>query len=189
MITGSFYGEQVIRRILLPLCLLLFPVLVFAKEPIRTLSGSVVKVADGDTITVNSEGTKLKVRLYGIDAPETAKINKRTGKVNKQGQPYGEEAFQALSGKVMGKQVRLEVMAIDRYKRAVSIVYLGETNVNQGMVSAGWAWAYRRYLDRPHASEYLEAEETARSARRGLWKDRNPEPPWEFRREQRRRGF
>src|SRR5512136_2809788 len=105
MITATFYGGQMIRRILLPLCLLLLPVLVFAKEPIRILSGSVVKVADGDTITVNSEGTKLKVRLYGIDAPEIEHRNRKTGMVSKAGQPYGEEAYQALREKVARQQV------------------------------------------------------------------------------------
>jgi micrococcal nuclease len=161
----------------------------WAKEPIRSLSGIVVKVADGGTITVNSEGTKVKVRLYGIDAPETEKGNRRTGGVRKPGQPYGEEALRALSDKVMGKQVRLDVMDIDEYKRAVCIVNLGERNINLEMVVEGWAWAYRQYLDRPYASGYIRAEEQARAARRGLWVQSNPQPPWEFRKVQRVRWY
>jgi micrococcal nuclease len=89
----------------------------WAKEPIRSLSGIVVKVSDGDSITVDADGTKLKVRLYGIDAPETEKINRKTGRVSKQGQPYGAEAHKALTGKILHKRIDLDVMDIDKYRR------------------------------------------------------------------------
>lgn len=63
----------------------------------RTVTGTVTKVSDGDTIHLTTpEQTKLKVRLYIIDAPETAKINNRTGQVNKLAQPYREESWKAL---------------------------------------------------------------------------------------------
>lgn len=154
----------------------------FAKEPIRSIEGIVTKVSDGDTIQVtDSLGTKVKVRFYGIDCPETEKSNKRTGRVSKQGQPYGEEAYNSLQGKLKRQRVRLDVMNIDRYGRAVSIVWLGNRNINLEMVAEGWAWAYKQYLDRPHASEYILAEEQARRERRGLWQQSNPQPPWEFR--------
>ena len=156
--------------------------IVFAKEPIRSIEGTVVKVSDGDTIQViDSHGTKVKVRFYGIDCPETEKGNKRTGKISKQGQPYGEEAYRILQGKLRRQHVRLDVMDIDRYGRTVSIVWLGDRNINLEMVAEGWAWAYTQYLDRPHASEYLQAEEQARTKRLGLWQQSNPLPPWEFR--------
>ena len=68
-----------------------------AREPIRTVTGTVTKVSDGDTIQVTTpEKTKLRVRLYGLDAPETPKINQRTGHINKPGQPYGEESWKAI---------------------------------------------------------------------------------------------
>lgn len=154
----------------------------YAKEPIRTINGKVVKVSDGDTIQVqDSLGTKVKVRFYGIDAPETGKSNKRTGHVSKPGQAYGDAAFQALKGKISRKQVRLDVMDTDQYGRTVSIVWLGNRNINKEMVAEGYAWAYRQYLDRPHASEYIGAEEQARKAGLGLWMQSNPQPPWEFR--------
>jgi endonuclease YncB( thermonuclease family) len=177
-------------RLLLPLLLslLALPFPASAKEPIRTLYGVVVKVADGDTVTVNTEeGTKVKVRLYGIDAPETEKGNRRTGRVSKPGQPYGEEAYRAISEKVMGQRVRLDIMDIDRYRRAVSVIWLDKRNINLEMVKDGWAWAYRQYLSRPYASVYMGAEERARSERRGLWQQNNPQPPWEFRRMLRRK--
>ena len=159
----------------------------FAKEPVRSIVGLVTKISDGDTIQVtDSLGTKVKVRFYGIDCPETEKGNKRTGKVSKQGQPYGEEAFQALRGKLQRQRVRLDVMDIDRYGRTVSIVWLGNRNINLEMVADGWAWAYTQYLDRPHASQYIQAEEQARKERKGLWQQNNPQPPWEFRKLQKR---
>ena len=126
-------------------------------------------------------GTKVKVRLYGIDAPETEKSNKKTGHISKPGQPYGEEAFRALQKKLQRQHVRLDVMDIDRYGRTVSIVWLGDRNINLEMVTEGHAWAYKQYLDRPHASEYIDAEEQARAKRLGLWQQNNPQPPWEFR--------
>jgi micrococcal nuclease len=61
---------------------------------------------------VTNEGTKLKVRLYGIDAPETTKMNHRTGVVSKPGQPYGDEASRALENKVLGKKVKVQIMDI-----------------------------------------------------------------------------
>lgn len=162
---------------------LLFSLPAWGKEPLRIIEGVVVKVADGDTITVDSAGTKVKVRLYGIDAPETEKVNRGTGRVTIPGQPFGEEAFHALESKVSGQTVRLEILDIDKYRRSVSLVWQGERNVNQEMVAEGWAWAYRKYLDSEYASEYLGTEEQARAAKRGLWQQGNPQPPWEFRKQ------
>ena len=162
--------------------LLLSSSFAIAKGPIRTIEGTVTKVSDGDTINVTDTlGTKLKVRLYGIDAPETEKSNKKTGRISKQGQSYGENAQRALEEMVFRKPVRLEVMAIDKYKRTVAIVWTVDKIVNKEMVKYGWAWAYRQYLDRPYASEYIDLEEQARKESRGLWEKSNPQPPWEFR--------
>lgn len=160
----------------------------FAKEPIRILDGTVIKVADGDTINVDSGGTKLKIRLYGIDAPETPKTNSKTGTIGKPGQPYGNEAWKALDDKVNRQRVRIEVRDVDKYDRLVSVVWIGGREINKEMVAEGWAWAYRKYLDRPHASEYISAEEQARARRAGLWRDGNPQPPWEFRKAVRMQG-
>lgn len=169
------------------MCSLLLPALILAKEPIRTVEGIVTKVSDGDTIHVKDDlGSKLKIRLYGIDAPETEKSNKKTGNVSKAGQPYGEEAWKALEEKIYRKRVMVEIMDIDRYKRMVSIIKLNGRNINKEMVAEGHAWAYRQYLDRPYASEYIAAEEQARIKRLGLWKQNNPQPPWEFRKMQKR---
>lgn len=165
------------------------PVTAFCKEPVRVLEGTVTKVSDGDTIHIkDGNGSKVKVRLYGIDAPETEKKNHRTGKISKPGQPFGDKAFESLRAKIDRKHVRVEVMDIDRYKRAVSIIWCDGRDINREMVKEGLAWAYRQYLDRPHASEYIGAEEQARTERRGLWQQSNPQPPWEFRRGLRIKG-
>lgn len=149
----------------------------FAKQPIRVIEGTVTRVSDGDTVQVTDQlGTKVKVRLYGIDAPETAKGSKP-------GQPYGEESFQALRQKVDRQPVRLDVMDIDKYKRLVAIVWMSDRNINREMISDGAAWAYRKYLNRAHASEWISDEEQARKASKGLWRQGgNIQPPWEFRR-------
>ena len=104
-------------RYLLPLLALsiLLPFLLQAKEPIRVEEGVVRHVADGDTVTVvTNEGARLKIRLYGVDAPEVQHMNKRTGIVSKPGQPYGEEAYRALEGKVLHKRVKVQIMDVDR---------------------------------------------------------------------------
>lgn len=161
---------------------LLTPFHTFAKSPIRTLDGQVTKVSDGDTIQVKDDlGTKVKIRLYGIDAPEIEKVNKKTGRISKPGQPFGVEAWKALEDKIYRKRVNVEVVDIDQYKRLVSTVWLERRNINQEMVTEGWAWAYRQYLDRAYASEFIKMEEQARAKRLGLWQQNNPQPPWEFR--------
>lgn len=160
-----------------------------AKEPIRTVEGVVTRVSDGDTLKLETpEGTKLKVRLYGIDAPETEKVSRKTGAISKPGQPFGEEASRALESKISGRNVKVDIIAVDLYRRMVGIIYLDGRNMNLEMVREGWAWAYRQYLDRPYASEFLDAEKKARAKRLGLWQQPNPVPPWEFRKSLRVRG-
>lgn len=150
----------------------------FAREPIRSFDCMVDRVVDGDTLhcaVKASGGTYVKLRLYGIDAPETSHGSKP-------GQPFGEQAAKALELKAPLKSViRVDVLAIDRYKRLISLVYRDSRNINLEMVSDGWAWAYRKYLDRPHASEFIDAEEHAQKMRLGLWQQNIPQPPWEFR--------
>lgn len=142
----------------------------------RTETGKVVRVADGDTVTVAARGgRKTNVRLYGIDAPEVR--HRETP-----GQAYGRQARQALKGLTLGRNVRVRIVDVDTHGRSVGIVSEGDVNVNLAMVRTGWAWAYRRHLSAPYASEFIDAEREARARRLGLWQDANPMPPWEFRR-------
>jgi micrococcal nuclease len=143
----------------------------------RVVEGVVRAVYDGDTILlVTREDSRLKTRLYGIDAPETAKPDRP-------GQPFGETAKKALLAKILWKKVSAEIVDIDQYQRAVAVIRYAGRDINREMVAEGMAWAYRQYLLAPYASVYLDAENRARSQRAGLWRDANPLPPWEFRRE------
>lgn len=145
----------------------------------RSVAGRVVHVADGDTLTVASrDRERMKVRLYGVDAPEVR--HKETP-----GQRFGGEARQALRALTLGRSVRVDVVEADTHGRAVGLVYEAGVNINLAMVRGGWAWAYRRYLAAPYASEFIDAEREARANRRGLWQQSNPSPPWEFRRRMR----
>ena len=134
----------------------------------ESITGHVVGVADGDTLTVlTAEKRQVRVRLAGIDAPERR-------------QPYGTRARQALSALALGRAARVEVEDIDRYGRAVGRVRVGGRDVNAEMVRRGAAWVYTRY-NRDPSLVPLEAE--ARAVRRGLWALPEAErvPPWEWR--------
>lgn len=148
----------------------------------RTVTGTVTKVSDGDSIQVTTpEQTKLKVRLYGIDAPETPKMSQRTGEVNKPGQPYGNESWKALEGKILGKEVRLEILDIDKYRRLVCMVWSDDRNINLEMITEGHAEAFIEYLKPPYQAPFLAAEREAKSARRGIWSLLDYERPRTFR--------
>ncbi len=134
------------------------------------LKGMVRHVYDGDTLLLLSRtGSSVKIRLYGIDAPEA------------EGQPYGAAARRVLMYKVLGRVVDAEVRERDRYGRTVAVIRLGRRDINAEMVSEGMAWTYRQYLSGPYSSDYIRLEELARRHRKGLWRQPNPQPPWEYR--------
>ncbi|GFO64139.1 thermonuclease family protein [Geomonas paludis] len=169
-------------------CLLLLVVPAQAQNDphhqVHIIEGLVVGVSEGDRLTVNSYGTEIPVRLYGIAAPQTAKIDRFTGWY-KQGQPYAEDAFRALSLKVLHQVVRIEIRETLVFKTeptqvAVAVVFLDGRNINLEMVNDGWAWAYRRLLSRGDHPQYFATERMARARRNGLWTQENPQPPWEF---------
>jgi endonuclease YncB( thermonuclease family) len=149
-----------------------------------TMQGKIVQVKDGDTVVVSpvEGGQFFTCRLYGIDAPETP--HPRFGK---QGQPYGKAATWELKGLILGQTVEVTTTGAKTYNREVCIINKNGTDINLEMVERGAAWAYRHYLRRPYASEYIEAEKEARAKKLGLWRDSNPTPPWEFRRVQKGR--
>jgi endonuclease YncB( thermonuclease family) len=142
-----------------------------------TLTGSVVRIADGDTVTVlDSSTVQHKIRLWGIDAPEIGHGRRRAG------QPYGTKAKDALGDKIHGKQVSVETHGTDKYGRTLGTIFVDGRNVNQEMVAEGFAWWYERFAK--HAKELAAAQEQAQSAGRGLWADKEPVPPWDWRRAQ-----
>ncbi len=132
--------------------------------------GRVVRVADGDTITVLAAGNvQEKIRFHGIDAPE-------------KGQAFGKAAGRFLSGLVAGRDVRVEYTKRDQYGRIVGKVFVDDRDINIEMLKAGFAWHYKHFDSNPI---YAKAEEEARAARRGLWQDKNPIEPHEFRKAKR----
>ena len=150
--------------------------------PLRTITGTVAKVLDGDTIQVTTpEQTILRVRLYGIEAPETPKTDQRTGRVNLPGQPYGEESRRALEDKIMGQQIRLDITDIDQYKRMVGIIWIGSRNINLEMLREGHAEVYFIYLKEPYKRKFLQAQREAKSSRMGIWSLRVYERPTDYR--------
>lgn len=164
-------------------CVIMLLLLLSAGSPAvaETLRGMVKAVHDGDTVVLVGRGTgRVTVRLYGIDAPETRKPDSP-------GQPFGSQAKRVLMFKVLGKEVTAEVQDRDQYGRAVGVLQLAGRDINAELVAEGMAWAYRQYLGGPYASRYIALEEQARRQHRGLWRDSNPRPPWEFRRGQKRR--
>ena len=138
--------------------------------PAFGITGRVVRVADGDTISVlDRNNTQYKIRLHGIDTPE-------------RNQRYGKQSRAALSAMVSGKNVGVAVLGKDRYGRTDGTVYLDERNINLAMVAAGHAWWYRHYA--PNDRPLQAAQEQARAANLGLWGEPNPIPPWDWRRQQ-----
>ena len=69
----------------------------------------------------------------------------------------------------------------DRYGRILGDVHLGERHINLEMVQDGMAWHYKTYSK---AKNLADAEDAARKAKKGLWADKSPEPPWEFRKKE-----
>ncbi len=130
--------------------------------------GQVVKVSDGDTLHVQQGREIVKVRLYGVDCPE-----KR--------QNSGRQAMQ-FTEQVLGKTVEVETVDRDRYGRTVGLVSSDGKLLNRELVREGHAWFYAAYCTRqPLCTELRELERLAKSKRAGLWRERNPLPPWEWR--------
>ncbi len=137
------------------------------------LTGKVIKVVDGDSITVlDSTNTQHRIRLQGIDAPERK-------------QAFGNASRKHPASLVAGKQVTVKWDKRDRYRRIVGFVIVDGEDVNFAQVKAGTAWFYRYYqneLSLENRKLYAQAEDEPRANKGGLWQDKNPIPPWEHRR-------
>lgn len=166
-----------------------FRVIIFTRLPRRSLiatasclmalaafadvTGLVVGVSDGDTITVLDDSKKQhKIRLAGIDAPEKK-------------QAFGQRSKEHLSDLVYRKNVTIEGDKLDRYGRTIGKVVINGTDANLQQVKAGFAWHYKKYQREQSKADrvlYARAEDEARAQKRGLWRDVDPTPPWDFRR-------
>jgi endonuclease YncB( thermonuclease family) len=148
--------ESLMRRLmiqLLALALLISGCRVHADGAV--LTGTVIRVIDGDTIDVQLASGRVRVRMNGVDTPE-------------RGQPWGKDAKAALTQLVMSKIIQLEPFRQDRYERMVANVLVGNLDVNAELVRQGHAWAYRQYLTRDNVG-LCSLEANAREAKRGLW--------------------
>lgn len=148
----------------------------------ESISGRVVGVSDGDTITVLDDNhAQHKVRLAGIDAPEKS-------------QPFGNRSKESLSDLVFNKPVRVEFTKHDRYGRIVGKVWVQPQScptcpmtldAGHAQITMGMAWWFRKYANEQSPADqgaYEFSETEARAKRVGLWRDSDPVPPWEFRR-------
>lgn len=144
-------------------------------EP-TVITGKVVSIADGDTLTVLVGKTQKIIRLGEIDCPETYKGKKSPG------QPYGDKAKDRTADLAFAEVVSVAVSGVDRYGRSIGTVTLPDgSNLNATLVGEGLAWHYKSFSK---SKELAALEQTAREQRTGLWaeKDKKPQPPWEYRR-------
>lgn len=147
------------------LALLLTTYSVFAAE---SISGRVVNVSDGDTVTILiNDAETIKVRLSEIDAPE-------------KNQPWGNKSKQALTVLISNQTVTVSAHGKDRYGRTLGTIYLNQKNINKLMVQNGEAWAYTKYVV---DQEYFLLQEQAKTQKFGLWSIGVDQaiPPWEWR--------
>ena len=131
----------------------------------KSYTAKVIAVMDGDTVMVEHAKKRTTIRLASIDAPE------RT-------QAYGDVSRDALTGRLLRKEVLIVPHAVDDYGRTVATIELNGVNINQEQVRKGYAWDYSFH----HADHQIVAlQNEARAAKRGLWSEANPLPPWEYR--------
>lgn len=137
-----------------------------------SFGGEVVGVLEGSTIEVVRLGKVERIRLHGLDCPE-------------KGQPYGDDVKEAISALVFAMEVTVEPYGKDKYGRIMADVLLADgTNVNHSLVKEGRCWWSRK--SSPDNGELERLEQEAREAKKGLWEDPEPIPPWEFRKTQRK---
>ena len=129
------------------------------------LEGLVVKVYDGDTITVlDGNMRQHKIRFFGIDAPEKS-------------QSFGKRSQENLAYLIAGRHVEVDVQTTDRYGRSVGVVYLDGKDINKQQVADGYAWAYMQYGGQVYKNDEIKAREQ----KLGMWVDPNIEQPSEYR--------
>ena len=157
--------KRISRLFLLLAAALCLPAAGAAFTP-EAFTGKVVNVKDGDSLQVLRDRRVVEVRLNGVDAPERS-------------QAFGTRARKFTLAACIDRVVTVTAVGIDKYGRTLGEVSFADgTSFNQEIVRAGYAWWFRRYS----GDETLKRlEEEARAARRGLWADKAPVPPWEFR--------
>lgn len=129
------------------------------------LTGKVLRVSDGESFWLIVGNKREKVRLYGLDVPESS-------------QPYEKESKRALAGKIAGKTVTVESQGRDGNDRILGKVTLNDEDVNEWMIASGFAWYALRQSEE---SQWEQAQERAKDSKLGLWSRQGPIPPWQWR--------
>lgn len=143
-------------------------IFIFQSIAFSAVSVKVVNVHDGDSITVKQGSKKpYKVRLYGIDAPELS-------------QNFGNSSRRNLQKLLKDGGTTIQLKGVDSYGRSVGVVYAGKSNVNELQVKQGYAWHYKAYSK---SKELESAQKYAKVKKLGLWADKEPIPPWEYRKQ------
>ncbi|MRN38991.1 hypothetical protein CRG49_001405 [Neisseria sp. N95_16] len=142
----------------------------------KNYTGRITRISDGDTIHVtDANGRKHKIRMAHIDAPEM-------------NQAYGTRSRDQLKAVADNAKVKVKVFELDRYGREVAQVFKGNTDLNLMMVREGAAWHYEYYAKKQQNklafAEYAAAQKQAKRDRKGLWRAKNPQAPWDFRKQQ-----
>lgn len=153
------------------------------------LFGVCVGVTDGDTATIlDSNKVQHTVRLYAIDTPETSCHAKtpsdKDASCVERAQPFGKAAKKSLASLIYGKNVRVVLAPGSSYGRKIGTIWVGDVNANLEQVKRGYAWVYRHYTKGMPLSDVqalLDAESMAQEQRSGLWADREPLSPWDWR--------
>ena len=169
---------SIARRVLAMVCVAMIASSTYgaATSQPYSLSGKVVKVADGDTMTILVNRQQHRIRLASIDAPETAHGS------DKPGQPFGEAASKYLSSLVAGKTLTLTCFEHDQYGREVCDVPLETTTANRMLVQNGYAWANQQGGGKYLRDKTLAALQTqAQLDKKGLWVEPNAIAPWVWR--------
>ena len=169
-------GRTVVA-LLVALAALLAPIVAGAEA---RLWGTVRAVAGKNLLVVSPDRGQIEVRLFGIDLPEPPRVGSAGMVV--EGQPFGPQAAAYVRELLLERQVQLDTYGKDRAGRLLSVVWLGEINVNLTLVKEGLAWLDPDLTVTNVRVALDVAERQARVGKYGLWALPDPEPPWEYRR-------
>ncbi len=132
------------------------------------LVGKVIKVSDGDTVTILTEDkVSHKIRLNDIDAPEKK-------------QPFGNKSRDNLASYIAGEIVTVKYKSKDKYGRILGTIYFENLDINLQQIKNGYAWVYKQYSKN---QTYYQEEQKAKELKKGLWIEKNAIAPWEFRKQ------
>jgi micrococcal nuclease len=132
-------------------------------------NAKVIRIIDGDTLEIQRERKIQRVRIWGIDTPEWD-------------QPYASRAQKFTRSLLAGREVEIRPMDFDVYGRLVAMITVDEKNISEELVESGLAWVYINFCNEPICTAWQSLQERAMSRRIGLWSDRHPIAPWQWKR-------